>query len=84
MAISTLMIQGFERSDPRNHYTTAPLVITRYTRVTSPRTLIPASAIKKKKQEQVEHKQNCVDYELGSYKLMNDELFDDRYYLSKT
>jgi hypothetical protein len=41
-----LMIQGSERTVPRNHYTTAPLVITRDTRMTSPRRLIPASAIK--------------------------------------
>jgi hypothetical protein len=34
---STLMIQGSERIDPRNHYTTAPLVITHDTRVTSPK-----------------------------------------------
>jgi hypothetical protein len=36
------------------------------------------------KQEQVERNQNCVDYELGSHKPMNDELFDGRYDLSKT
>jgi hypothetical protein len=40
-----LMIQGSERTVPRNHYTTAPLVITRDTRMTSPRRLIPARAI---------------------------------------
>jgi hypothetical protein len=44
--ISTLMIQDLERTNPRNHYTTAPLVITHYTRVTSPQRLIPADAIK--------------------------------------
>jgi hypothetical protein len=27
------MIQGSERTDPCNHYTTYPLVITRYTRL---------------------------------------------------
>jgi hypothetical protein len=31
---------------PHNHYTMAPLVITRDIRLTSPRRLIPASAIK--------------------------------------
>jgi hypothetical protein len=36
------------------------------------------------KQEQVERNQSCVDYELGSHKPMNNELFDDRYDLSKT
>jgi hypothetical protein len=41
-----LMIQGSERMDPHNHYTTDLLVITRDTQVTSPRSLIPASAIK--------------------------------------
>jgi hypothetical protein len=40
------MIQGSERTVPRNHYTTAPLVITRDTRMTSPRRLIPSSVIK--------------------------------------
>jgi hypothetical protein len=40
------MIQGSERTVPRNHYTTAPLVITHDTRMTSPRRLILASAIK--------------------------------------
>jgi hypothetical protein len=30
------MIQGSERTVPRNHYTTAPLVITHDTRMTSP------------------------------------------------
>jgi hypothetical protein len=35
-----------ELMDPRNHYTTTPLVITPDTRVTSPRRLIPISAIK--------------------------------------
>jgi hypothetical protein len=44
--ISTLMIQGSERTVPHNHYTTAPLVITRDTRMTSPRRLLSASAIK--------------------------------------
>jgi hypothetical protein len=36
------------------------------------------------KQVQVERNQNYVDYELGSHKPMNDELFNDRYDLSKT
>jgi hypothetical protein len=44
--ISTLMIQGSERTVPRNHYTMAPLVITRDTQMISPRRLIPASTIK--------------------------------------
>jgi hypothetical protein len=30
------------------------------------------------KQEQEEHNQNCVDYEMGSHKLMTTILFDDR------
>jgi hypothetical protein len=41
-----MMIQGSKRMDPRNHYTTALLVSTHDTRVTSLRSLIPASAIK--------------------------------------
>jgi hypothetical protein len=40
------MIQGSERTTPRNHYTVVPLVITRDTRMTSSRRLIHASAIK--------------------------------------
>jgi hypothetical protein len=40
------MIQGSKRTDPRNHYTIALLVITRDTRLTSTRRLILASAIK--------------------------------------
>jgi hypothetical protein len=65
------MIQGSERTAPRNHYTTAPLVITRDTRVTSPRRLIPASAIKNTSKNRKECNQNCVDYEIGSHKPMN-------------
>jgi hypothetical protein len=30
-----LMIQGSERTDPCNHYTTAPLIVTRDTSVNS-------------------------------------------------
>jgi hypothetical protein len=40
------MNQGSERTEPCNHYTTAPLVITRVIWMTSPRRLIPATAIK--------------------------------------
>jgi hypothetical protein len=36
------------------------------------------------KQEQVEHNQKCVDHDVGFNKLMHDELFDNRYDLSKT
>jgi hypothetical protein len=43
-----LMAQDSERTDHRNHYTTAALIITCDTRVTSSRRLIPASAIKNK------------------------------------
>jgi hypothetical protein len=41
-----LINQGSERTEPRNHYTTAPLVITRVTQMTSPWRLIPTSTIK--------------------------------------
>jgi hypothetical protein len=44
----------------------------------------PCKRNQEHKQEQVERNQNCVDYELGSHKLMNDELFDGRYDLCKT
>jgi hypothetical protein len=40
------MIQGSERTVPRNHYTTAPLLITHNTRMALPRRLIPVSATK--------------------------------------
>jgi hypothetical protein len=43
----------------------------------------PCKRNQEHKQEQVERNQNCVDYELGSHKPMNDELFDDIYDLSK-
>jgi hypothetical protein len=44
----------------------------------------PCKCNQEHKQEQVEHNQNYVDYELGSHKPMNGELFDDRYDLSKS
>jgi hypothetical protein len=44
----------------------------------------PCKRNQEHKQEQIESNQNYVDYELGSHKLMNDELVDDRYDLSKT
>jgi hypothetical protein len=66
-----LTIQGSERMDPRNHYTTAPSVITHDTRVTSLRRLCPCKRNQEHEQEQKERNQNCVDYELGSHKLMN-------------
>jgi hypothetical protein len=44
----------------------------------------PCKRNQEHKQEQVEHNQTCVDYELGSHKPMNSGLFDDRYDLSKT
>jgi hypothetical protein len=78
------MIQGSKRTVPRNHYTTAPLVITRNTRMTSPRRLIPASAIKNTSKNRKETNQNCIDYGMGSHKPMTAILFDDRIDLSKT
>jgi hypothetical protein len=79
-----LMIQGSERTVPRNHYITAPLVITHDTRMTSPRRLIPASAIKNISKNRKERNQNCIDYGMGSHKPMTATLFDDRIDLSKT
>jgi hypothetical protein len=35
------------------------------------------------KQEQIKHNKKCVDYDLESHKPMNNELFNDRYDLSK-
>jgi hypothetical protein len=78
------MIQGSKRTVPRNHYTTAPLVITRDTRMTSPRRHIPASAIKNTSKNRKKRNQNCIDYEMGSHKLMTAILFDDIIDLSKT
>jgi hypothetical protein len=66
------MIQGFEQTDPRNHYTTALLVIIRDTRVTSPQRLIPASSIKNTSKNMI-HNQNCIDHEVGSQKPINDD-----------
>jgi hypothetical protein len=43
----------------------------------------PSKRNQEHKQEQVEHNKKCVDYELGFHKLMNDEVFDDRYDLRK-
>jgi hypothetical protein len=68
-----LIIQGSERTDPRNHYTTAPLVITRDTRVTSKKTY-SCKRNQGHKQKQEEHNQNCIDHEVGSHKPMNDDI----------
>jgi hypothetical protein len=78
------MLQGSEQTVPRNHYTMAPLVITRDTRMTSPRRLIPTSAIKNTSKNRKERNQNCIDYGMGSHKPMTATLFDDRIDLSKT
>jgi hypothetical protein len=78
------MIQGSERTVPRNHYTMAPLVITRDTRMTLPQRLIPASAIKNTSKNRKKRNQNCIDYGMGSHKPMTATLFDDRIDLSKT
>jgi hypothetical protein len=77
------MIQGFERIEPHNHYTTAPLVITRVTRMTSPRRLIPASTIKNTSKNR---RYNQTDL-ITRWSLTNRwtaTLFDDRLNLSKT
>jgi hypothetical protein len=51
------MIQGSERTVPRNHYTTASLVITRDTRMTSPRKAYPCKHNQEHKQE---HERNAT------------------------
>jgi hypothetical protein len=71
------MIQGFERTAPRNHYTIAPLVFTSDTQVTSPRRLIPTSAIKTPAITG-RMQPNRVDYEMGYHKPMTAILFDGR------
>jgi hypothetical protein len=77
------MIQGSERTEPRNHYTTAPLVITRVTRITSSRRFIPASAIKNTSKNR---RCNQIDL-IMRWSLTNRwtaALFEDRLNLSKT
>jgi hypothetical protein len=77
------MIQGSERTELRNHYTTAPLVISRVTRMTSPWRLIPASAIKNTSKNR-----RCNQTDLITrWSLTNRwtaALFEDRLNLSKT
>jgi hypothetical protein len=76
------MIQGSERTVPRNHYTTAPLVITCVIQMTSPRRLIPTSAIKNTSKNR-----RCNQTDLITrWSLTNRwtaTLFDDRLNLSK-
>jgi hypothetical protein len=79
-----LLIQGSEQMDTHSHYITALLVITRDTRVTSPRSLIPASSIKNTSKNRKENNQNRIDHEVESHKLMNDDPINDRMNLSKT
>jgi hypothetical protein len=62
------MIQGFEQTDHRNHYTIALLVITYDTRVTCPRRLIPASAIKNTSKNRKNATKIVFDYKVGSHK----------------
>jgi predicted house-cleaning NTP pyrophosphatase (Maf/HAM1 superfamily) len=72
------MIQGYERTVPRNHYTTAPLVITRDTRMTCKRN-------QEHKQEQERNATKIVLITGGrSHKPITATLFDDRIDLSKT
>jgi hypothetical protein len=59
---------------PRNHYTTAPLVIIYDTRMTPPRRLILASAIKNTRKNVIK---TSIDHEVGSHKPMNGDIFDD-------
>jgi hypothetical protein len=77
------MIHGSERTEPRNRYTTTPLVITHVTRMTSPWRVIPASAIKNTSKNR-----RCNQtYLITRWSLTNQgtaTLFDDRLNLSKT
>jgi hypothetical protein len=77
------MIEGSERTEPRNHYTTAPLVIICVTWMTSPRRLIPASAIKNTSKNR-----RCNQTDLimrwGLTNRWTATLFDDRMNISKT
>jgi hypothetical protein len=57
-----LMNQGSERTEPRNHYTTAPLVITHVT--------YPYKRNQEHKQEQ-EMQSNKHGYKMGSHKPVN-------------
>jgi hypothetical protein len=78
------MIQGSKRTVPRNHYTTAPLVITRNTRMTSPEGLSLQAQSRTQARTGKKRNQNCIDYEMGSHKPMTAILFDNRIDLSKT
>jgi hypothetical protein len=78
------MIQGSERTVPRNHYTTAPLFITRDTRVSHHKGLSMQAQSRTQARTGNKHNQNCIDYEMGSHKPMTATLLDDRIDLSKT
>jgi hypothetical protein len=66
------MIQGSERTDPRNRYTTSPLVIPWHTSDLITKAY-PCKCNQEHKQEQEERNQNCIDHEVGFHKPMNDD-----------
>jgi hypothetical protein len=77
------MNQGSEQTEPRNHYTTAPLVITRVTWMISPRRLIPNSAIKNTSKNGRCNQTNLITrWGLTNWRTVT--LFDDRLNRSKT
>jgi hypothetical protein len=80
---STLMNQGSERTESHNHYTTAPLVITRVTWMTLPRRLITTSAIKNTSKNRRCNQTNLIT-RWGLTNRCTATLFDDRLNLSKT
>jgi hypothetical protein len=77
------MNQGSERMEPRNHYTTAPLVITCVTRMTWPWRLIPTSIIKNTSKNRRCNQTNLVIWWCLTNR-WTATLFDDRLNLSKT
>jgi hypothetical protein len=78
-----LMNQGSKRTDPRNHYTIAPLVITHVVRMTLPRRLIPTSAIKNTSKNRWCNQTNLIT-RWGLTNWWTATLLDDRLNLSKT
>jgi hypothetical protein len=79
-----LVVQDSERTYPRDHYTTAPSVITCDTRVTSPRRLIPTSAIKNTSKNRKNTIKTALITRWGITNRWTSVLFDDIYDLSKT
>jgi hypothetical protein len=66
------MTQGSERMDPHNHYTNAHW-LSLVTQSDISTKVYPCKRYQEHKQEQEECNQNCIDYEVGSHKPMNND-----------